>query len=317
LRNRHGAGNVLLIHIARDKLRHKRATEEIRELAALYALGSLTQHEARSFEIHLREGCSVCEEEFRKFEHVVSGLGLSADEVDAPDYIRDLLLARAEREPQVSSSAGRPARKSDAGPSQGKPPLTYAAKEISPKSGGSKSGIFAWVFAVAFVAVAVLAFFLWESAQRANIQSQASLSASHADADNLRILLNTQKEKAGDLEQIIAMVSKPGTRVARLIGQEAAPSSSGAILWDIEQNRCLLFGFFPPAPPGKTYEIWFVTPTARVPSGLVQSEPTGRVFTTIPVPADAANAAAALVTLEPDNGSQIPTAPFYAVGRFD
>jgi hypothetical protein len=29
------------------------ATEEVRELATLYALGALTQHEARSFKTHL------------------------------------------------------------------------------------------------------------------------------------------------------------------------------------------------------------------------------------------------------------------------
>jgi hypothetical protein len=45
-------------------MRHERATEELRELAAFYALGSLTQHEAHSFEIHVQEGCPVCEAGF-------------------------------------------------------------------------------------------------------------------------------------------------------------------------------------------------------------------------------------------------------------
>ena len=36
-------------------MKHERLTEEVQELAALYALGALTQHEARSFEIHLRD----------------------------------------------------------------------------------------------------------------------------------------------------------------------------------------------------------------------------------------------------------------------
>ena len=40
-------------------MRHDRATEETRETAALYALGALSQHEARAFEIHLAEGCDV------------------------------------------------------------------------------------------------------------------------------------------------------------------------------------------------------------------------------------------------------------------
>ena len=73
-------------------MRHERATEEIRELTALYALGSLTQREARSFELHMNEGCSVCEAEFRKFKHAAAGIGFTAAEVAPPDYIRDLLF---------------------------------------------------------------------------------------------------------------------------------------------------------------------------------------------------------------------------------
>ena len=65
-------------------MRHERATEELRELAALHALGSLTQHEARSFELHIKEGCSACETEFRKFEQAVSGIGLAGSEAAVP-----------------------------------------------------------------------------------------------------------------------------------------------------------------------------------------------------------------------------------------
>jgi hypothetical protein len=44
---------------------------------------------------------------------------------------------------------------------------------------------------------------------------------------------------------------------------------------------------------------------------------TGRVFMTLPVPKEAAGATAVVVTLEPDNGAQIPTQPYCAAGRID
>ncbi len=298
-------------------MKHERATEEIREQAALYALGSLTQHEARSFEIHLQEGCSICKSEFRKFERVVAELGFAAEEADTPDYLRDLLLARAEREPQTSVPAAVPAQKSEAAPPKGKPPVAPPAKAAPPKSGSGASVVVAWFFAVAFIILAVLAYFYWKFAEETNFQLQTSVAVERADAENLRKLLENQNAKARDLEQILAAVEKPGVLHARLAGQEVAPSSSGVILWDTEQKRCLLFGSFPPAPAGKTYQLWFVTPAARVPVGLVKNESSGRVFTALSIPVDASDAAAVLVTLEPDNGSQIPTSPFYAIGRFD
>ena len=79
-------------------MKHGRATEELKEMAALYALGTLTQHEARSFEMHVKEGCPICESECRKFEQTVAKIGIAAEEVPVPDYIRDLLSARIERE---------------------------------------------------------------------------------------------------------------------------------------------------------------------------------------------------------------------------
>ncbi|HEV8488061.1 MAG TPA: cupin domain-containing protein [Blastocatellia bacterium] len=56
--------------------------DEMRDLAAPYALGSLTQHEARSFEEHLAEGCGSCEGELCGFEAVVSDLAFAVAEAE-------------------------------------------------------------------------------------------------------------------------------------------------------------------------------------------------------------------------------------------
>jgi hypothetical protein len=165
--------------------------------------------------------------------------------------------------------------------------------------------------------VAILSIYAWKSAQETNNQLRAKMSAATADSANLQILFDVQKEKAEGLEQILAILGKPGARIAHLTGQAATPSVSGEILWDIEQNRCLLFGVFPLAPPGKIYQLWFVSPAAKVPAGLVKTGPAGRTFMMVPVPRNAAGAAEALVTLEPDNGSRIPTTPFCATGHFN
>ncbi len=302
-------------------MKHERATEEIRELAALYALGSLTQHEARSFEIHMQEGCSVCEEEFRRFEHAVTGIGFAVDEIETPAYIRDLLMARVDREPQTAESKAAPDKKSEpeAQPAQPqeKPSAVPPAKPVFSQLERKQPRIFAWILIAILAALVILAIFLWKSANDTNIQLQARAAAAAADADNLRIRLDIQKSKVDDLEQVLTIVGKPGARIARLVGQAVAPSSSGAVFWDKEQRQCLIVGSFPAAPQGKAYQLWFVTPAARVSAGFIKVETSGHAFTTISIPGNAADAAVVLVTLEPDNGSQIPTTPYYAIGRFD
>jgi anti-sigma factor ChrR (cupin superfamily) len=70
------------------------AAHQMTDLAALHALGALSQHEARAFERHLAEGCAMCAAEFESFERTVGDLALSIPEVEPPHDVRDQLLLR-------------------------------------------------------------------------------------------------------------------------------------------------------------------------------------------------------------------------------
>jgi hypothetical protein len=253
----------------------------------------------------MQEGCPICAAELGKFERTVSAIGFAAEEAETPEYVRDLVLARAEREPQPRASQNRDAE------------ATPVAQPAAPPDKRSRS--LPWIVAAAFGALGALLLtaYMLKSALETNTQLQAKISTAQADTDRLRALLSAQQGEAGKLEQILSIIGKPGGRVARLVGQPAPPSSSGAILWDTERNHCLLFGVFPPPPQGKAYQLWFVTPTVKVPAGLVRCDPDGRTFTTMRAPSSAMDATGVAVTLEPDNGSEIPTMPFCAVGRFN
>lgn len=299
-------------------MRHERATEELREIAALYALGSLTQQEARSFENHIKEGCTICEAEQRKYERAVTAIGLSAEEAAPPEYIRDLLSARIEREPQAAAPAA---------------PVSLAVEEslvietlrrpnppsftMMSQSRHERPSFFPWALAGILAVLGLSAAYAWKSARELNMQLQAKVSVGLADIDDLQAKLDTYEVSSGSLDQILSMVGKPGTRIARLVVQSAMPESSAAVVWDTEKGNCLILGSFPSAPEGKKYQLWFFTPLAKVSAGSFNVDSKNRVFATIPVPGDAANAGAAVVTLEPDNGSSIPTSPYYAVGRIN
>jgi anti-sigma-K factor RskA len=291
-------------------LKHERATEEIRELAALYALGSLTQHEARSFEAHMKEGCSVCEAEFQKFAHTIAGIGFAAEEVPAPDYIRDLLLARIDREPQVTAQATAPVETL----SNEKAAHAQAAPFLPSQPKREKGSLLPWLLVIALISMGALAFYYWKTAQDVGKRLQAKLDADRADAAELQKQLGFQNRRIAQLKEIQVMAIKPDTRIARFIPGQATPSYAGTVLWDSKTNWCLILGSFPPTPQGKVHQLWFFTATTKIPIGLLKPDQNGYVSMNLRVPKEAANATAAVVTLEPDNGSQIPTVPYCAAG---
>lgn len=68
------------------------AADEMTDLAALYALGALSQHEARSFEQHMAEGCADCTAELESFSQTVTALAFSAQDEQPPARVRSELL---------------------------------------------------------------------------------------------------------------------------------------------------------------------------------------------------------------------------------
>ncbi len=294
-------------------MKHERATEEIREQAALYALGSLTQHEARSFEVHMSEGCSVCETEFRRYEHIVAGMGFAAGEAAPPEYVRDLLLARIEREHLQTATAQKKTPEPELPPPMASVP--EAPKPIFAQPPARRSVLFPWVLALLFAAAALCMYFVWKSARDSARELQTDLSAAAAELSDSKALQEIQKRTIEEFDQVLSIANKPGTKISRLAGPAASPSAAVTVLWDGPEGRFLAFGALPPAPEGKVYQLWFFSQAARIPAGLLKLNPSGRFFVSEPIPPDAVNATAAALTLEPDNGSQIPTLPFFAVSR--
>ena len=82
---------------------------DMTDLAIFYALGTLSQQEARSFEEHLDEGCDQCRAELDSCELTVQALALEAGEAEPPDRVRTRLLAevnnRGESQTVATSSA--------------------------------------------------------------------------------------------------------------------------------------------------------------------------------------------------------------------
>ena len=74
---------------------HRESTDELAEQASLYALGVLDPEEARRFEVHLAEGCQLCERELLAFSSVVGHLGAAAIPEPPRSEVRHRLLDAA------------------------------------------------------------------------------------------------------------------------------------------------------------------------------------------------------------------------------
>lgn len=68
------------------------------ELVPAYALEALTPSEARAFEVHLEQGCEVCQRELQGYESTVTALLLAIPPANPSDRLRDLLLERVSAE---------------------------------------------------------------------------------------------------------------------------------------------------------------------------------------------------------------------------
>src|SRR5258708_18728043 len=77
---------------------------ETHDMASAYALGSLNQPDAESFEQHLAEGCEPCRELLQELDAIVGQLGFSAPAVTSSPTVRDRLMNAVKNE-----SSERPA----------------------------------------------------------------------------------------------------------------------------------------------------------------------------------------------------------------
>lgn len=84
-------------------MKHSVADDQIREQLALYALGALSQQEARVVEHHLAEGCEVCASELQTFESVVEALAFAVPPATPPAGVRAKLISGLVEETQAVS----------------------------------------------------------------------------------------------------------------------------------------------------------------------------------------------------------------------
>jgi hypothetical protein len=168
---------------------------------------------------------------------------------------------------------------------------------------------FAWLtpaFGTAAVFFAALAGLIWmkdlgDSRQIENLQAQLAV----AQAQSIQIA-----KAAADADQL---VGSPGTMRVALAQQPGGPSEGAGVLYNARMGAVMYAGVMPPAPAGKSYQLWLV-PASGAPVSLgvfSVTDPSMPMSAHIP-PGMVAKAFA--VTIEPLGGMPQPTGPKVLVG---
>jgi anti-sigma factor ChrR (cupin superfamily) len=114
---------------------HLEPTDELRELASLYALDALTQEERAAYEAHLGAGCAVCAAEVASFREVAGAMALSIDQASPRAELRERLLEI------IARTSQRPAQKPP-GVLYDKDGVMIARPEEIPWTAGGLPGVF-------------------------------------------------------------------------------------------------------------------------------------------------------------------------------
>lgn len=259
------------------------------DLAGPYALGLLEAAELREFEAHL-ETCAACRAEVRDAEIVAAALGEAVPQHAPPAGLRARVLAAAGPAPATHRTDAIAATRPSPGPARFAPWLLAAAASLAAVS----IGLYAWTLRA-----------------RVSELDGALRSAQSALAD-VTSRSAALEHAAAQGSQLAGILSAPDTVRVDLVGQPAAPGASGRAFWSATRGVAVAADRLPALAPGRVYQLWVVTASAKVSAGVWRPDPAGRIQAVAGV--KAAGAVAIAITIEPDGGVPSPTGPMYLVG---
>lgn len=243
--------------------------------AAAYALGALDAEERAQFEVHLAGGCAACAMAVRELCETVADIARDAPPMIPPAHVKtDLMRRLAASGSSRASSRWRRLR---------------------------------WGLATAAAIVGVAAFTAGFVASR----YEARIGAMARETARIRADLQRQdaalRDRLAVSQAVIDLLVDPATRVVALRGLGPAPEAVGRVVWHDTAGGHVFVANLPPAPAGKTYEVWAFSEGEPRPAGVFNVDASGRASQAVPPSRSAVQMFA--VTLEPDGGVPKPTGP--------
>jgi len=268
--------------------------QDYQELLALHALNALDASDARALEEHL-DGCDACRGEMIELRDAAALLAHASTPAEPRPEVRSQLLASVSAERQ-----------------QGRPAAAESAQAVPLKPRAETN---LWTIglrlaaAVAFVALLVGVIVLW----RRDVKSRQEIARLSRQLNAQQRELTRDRDVLARQREALALLNSPSAKKMELAGTQTARNARGTFVYDQKTGRAVLMAEGLPATPAdKAYELWFI------PKG--HSPMAGRIFTIdasghamLPeqMPPEAMEGAVIAITLEPKNGSAVPTGAIY------
>jgi len=319
--------------------------QTLKELLPLAALDRLERDERRALEDHLADGCSDCASELRSFKESLAAFALVAAEQSPDARIWNRLELRLQAASERAQAAGsvnghriaapcvRPSAEAEPGPSR---PRRAAAS-------------WRWqiVAGLATAAAVILMVFAFQQSVRlatstsqfrrqiAKLNGQVGeMMTELAAADGQLALLNSELENRVRLTHILLspeglrvelegstfltrVLLAPDANVVKLRPLRRAGGATGMLTVSTRAGTAILeTSGLPPNPPATAYELWWiVAPRTPIRPSVSRAESDRDAIVLASLPPSGVPLVAGAVTLEPANGSELPSGPMYLKGE--
>jgi hypothetical protein len=154
---------------------------------------------------------------------------------------------------------------------------------------------------------------------RARLEADAlrgALQVAAVERGTRTAALDSMRASLADRDSLIANLTGPQVAVMTLAS--AGPESpTGRMFWDQSHDAWTFVAHHVPSPkPGRTYQLWLVTPTAKISAGTFAPSANGEVVVRAKYALPKDSLAAVAVTDEPGSGSPQPTTtPFLVASK--
>lgn len=178
----------------------------------------------------------------------------------------------------------------------------------------SSTRVTGWLAAAAAVVALAAGTFAWTQYRQVDASRGAAAQA-NAQVEALQAQLTALQTQAETARRAIDILAADDLARVNLEGQPAAPGASGRAYVSASQGLLFTAVDLPPLPPGRVYQLWYVTAIAPLSAALVTPDAGGRFTLIANVPAGLTPTALAM-TIEPEGGLPAPSGAFYLLGTF-
>lgn len=273
------------------------------ELAALYGIGALPELERARFEVHLAQGCSVCEAEIAALRPAFDALADAVEPVETRPQLRQRVLAFSESFATTRRERAAPARR-------GSPlPLLAAAASVAIAAllGAQVVSLRTELHAARAQAADL---------GRALAAEQETVQQVRGELDAARAAQQLLTAQVATLEATARVLTAPATRAVALAGQGEGAKARARAFLSPDTRTLILYAYdLPELPADRTYQAWVIPGKVPVSIGVLTREAGGFARHEASDVAGLEAPVTVAVTIEPQGGLPQPSGPIVLAGR--